>query len=103
MIKFSKIEEVVEQKYEAKDTLRNQIYNLIDETISIKITNQDSVDKDISINGKEELVEKVKVLVESNRLNERILALEHVKKNVYQNFDMKWLTEQIDNLKTFEK
>jgi len=99
MIKFSKIEEVVEKKYETKDTLRNQIYDLIDESISIKITNDKSIDKDITINGKEELVEKIKSLIENNRLDERILALEHVKLNVYQNFDMKWLTEQIDVLK----
>lgn len=103
MIKFSKIDEVVEQKYEAKDTLRNQINDLIEETISIKITNGESIDKDINIDGKEELVEKIKGLIDNNRLNERISALEYVKKNVYQNFDMKWLTEQIDNLKSFEK
>jgi len=47
----------------------------------------------------EEVVEKIKSLIENNRLDERILALEHVKLNVYQNFDMKWLTEQIDVLK----
>jgi len=75
MIKFSKIEDVIEKKYEAKDTLRNQIYDLIDESISIKITNDNSIDKDITINGKEELVEKIKGLIENNILNERISAL----------------------------
>lgn len=99
MKKFSTLNEEVKPKYELKDSLRNQIYSLIENSISIKITNEDSLDKDIDINGKEELVEKIKELVDDVRIKERTLTLETVKANVHRNFDMKWLTEQIDSLK----
>lgn len=99
MKKFSTLHEEVKTKYELKDSLRNEIYSLIENTLSIKISNQDALDKDININGKEELVEKIKTLLDDVRIKERTFALETVKKNVYRNFDMNWLNEQIDNLR----
>jgi hypothetical protein len=67
--------------------------------LSIKISNEDSLDKDININGKEELVEKIKTLIDEVRIKERTFTLETVKNNVHRNFDMNWLNEQIDNLR----
>jgi hypothetical protein len=99
MKKFSSLKEEVKTKYELKDSLRNEIYSLIENSISIKISNEKSLDKDINIIGQEELVEKVKVLIDDVRIKERTLTLETVKANVHRNFDMKWLNEQIDNLK----
>jgi len=99
MKKFSLLEEEVKPKYELKDSLRNEIYSILENTLSIKISNEDSLDKDININGKDELVEKIKGLIDSVRIKERTLTLETVKQNVYRNFDMKWLNEQIDTLK----
>ena len=98
MKKFSNINESVETKYELKDSLKNEIYSLIENSISIKVSNEESLDKDISINGKEELVEKIKNLIDDVRIKERTMTLEHVKTNVYRNFDMNWLNEQIDGL-----
>ena len=86
---FSSLKEEVKTKYELKDSLRNDIYSIIESSISIKISNEDSLDKDISINGKEELVEKIKTLIDDQRIKERIFTLENVKANVYRNFDMK--------------
>jgi len=100
---FSSLKEEIKPKYELKDSLRNDIYSVIEETLSIKITNEESLDKDISINGKEKLVEEIKKLVESAKLKERIFTLENVKANVHRNFDLKWLTEQIDTLKYTEE
>ena len=99
MKKFSNLNEEVKTKYELKDSLRNEIYSLIENSLSIKISNEKSLDKDIDINGKEELVEKIKGLIDDVRIKERTFTLETVKSNVYRNFDMKWLTEQIENLK----
>jgi len=99
MKKFTLIDNEVKRKYESKDSLKNEIFELIDETLNVKITNEDSLDKDISIHGKEELVEKIKSLIDNVKIKERVLTLEHVKANVYQNFDMKWLNEQINILK----
>ena len=76
----------------------NEIFSLIENSLSIKISSEDSLDKDININGKEELVEKIKTLIDDVRIKERTLTLETVKANVYRNFDMKWLNEQITNL-----
>ena len=59
MKKFSTLKEEVKTKYELKDSLRNEIYSLIEKTLTIKISNEESLDKDININGKEELVEKI--------------------------------------------
>jgi len=99
MKKFSSLKEEVKPKYELKDSLRNQIYSILENTLSIKISNEESIDKDINVEGKEELVEKIKILVDNVRVKERTLTLETVKANVHRNFDMRWLTEQIDSLK----
>ena len=99
MKKFSLLNEEVKPKYESKDSLRNEIYSILESTISIKISNEKSLDKDININGKYELVEKIKSLIDDIRIKERTFTLETVKQNVYRNFDMKWLNEQIENLK----
>ena len=99
MKKFSSLKEEVKPKYELKDSLRNEIYSLIDETILLKFSSDTSVNADIDIHGKEELVEKIKNLIDDVRVKERTLTLETVKANVHRNFDMKWLTEQIETLK----
>jgi len=99
MKKFSSLKDEVKTKYELKDSLRNEIYSLIESELSIKISDEKSLDKDININGKDELVEKIKTLIDDVRIKERTRTLETVKANVYRNFDMKWLNEQIDNLK----
>lgn len=99
MKKFSSLNEEVKTKYELKDSLRNEIYSLIENTLSLKFTSEDSINLDVDLNGKEELVEKIKTLIDEVRIKERTLTLETVKANVHRNFDMKWLTEQIDTLK----
>lgn len=99
MKKFSLLKEEIEPKYELKDSLRNEIYELIESSLSIKMSNEESIDKDININGKEELVEKIKTLIDDTKIKERILTLETVKANVHRNFDMNWLNEQINTLK----
>ena len=99
MKKFSLLEEEIKPKYEVKDSLRNEIYSILEDTLSIKISNEESLDKDIDINGKEELVEKIKSLIDDVRIKERTFTLETVKANVHRNFDMNWLNEQIDVLK----
>lgn len=99
MKKFSLLKEEIEPKYELKDSLRNEIYSLIDNTIALKVTNEKHLNSDIDIFGKEELVEKIKNLIDEVRVKERTFTLEMVKANVHRNFDMKWLTEQIENLK----
>lgn len=102
MKKFSTLDTEIKQKYELKDSLRNEIYSLIENTILLKFSSDKSVHADIDIHGKEELVEKIKGLIDDVRIKERTLTLETVKKNVYRNFDMKWLNEQIENLKKFK-
>ena len=78
MKKFSLLDKEIKPKYESIDSLRNEIYSLIENSLSIKISNQDSLDKDIVINGKEELVEKFKLLIDDVRIKERTLTLETV-------------------------
>ena len=102
MKKFSNLDEQITTKYESKDSLRNDIYSLIENSLSIKIFGESALDKDISITGKEELVEKIKNLIDETKIKERVITLEHVKANVHRNFDMNWLNEQIDNLKRFD-
>lgn len=102
MKKFSNLDQEVKTKYEIKDSLRNEIYSLIENSLSIKMLNENSLDKDININGKEELVEKIKSLIDDVRIKERTLTLETVKANVHRNFDLKWLTEQINSLKKIQ-
>lgn len=102
MKKFSLLKEEVEPKYELKDSLRNEIYSIINDTLALKVTNEKHLDSDIDIYGKEELVEKIKNLIDEVRIKERTFTLETVKANVHRNFDMNWLNEQIDNLKKIE-
>lgn len=102
MIKFTNLNESVETKYELKDTLRNEIYSLIENSISLKFSDEESINENVAINGKEELVEKIKLLIDNVKIKERTFTLESVKANVYRNFDMKWLNEQIDQLKKLQ-
>lgn len=102
MIKFTNLNESVETKYELKDTLRNDIYSLIENSISLKFSDEESINENVAINGKEELVEKIKLLIDNVKIKERTFTLESVKANVYRNFDMKWLNEQIDQLKKLQ-
>lgn len=102
MKKFSNLNEEIKPKYELKDSLRNEIYSLIENSLSIKISNEKSLDKDLNINGKEELVEKIKNLIDDVRIKERTFTLETVKANVHRNFDLRWLTEQINSLKKIQ-
>ena len=99
MKKFSSLNEEVKTKYELKDSLRNEIYSLIENTIFLKFNSEDSVDINVDLTGKEELVEKIKTLIDEVRIKERTSTLESVKANVHRNFDMKWLNEQIEILK----
>lgn len=99
MKKFTLLENEIKPKYESKDSLKNEIFAIIDETLTIKLNNEDSIDENISINGKEELVEKIRTFINTVQIQERVSTLEYVKTNVYQNFDMKWLNEQINTLK----
>ena len=99
MKKFSTLNEEVKTKYELKDSLRNEIYSLIENSLSLKISNEKLLDSDIDIHGKDELVEKFKALIDDVRIKERTFTLETVKANVHRNFDLRWLNEQIDNLK----
>ena len=99
MKKFSTLHEYVKPKYESKDLLKNKIFDIIDESLALKITNEKKLDSDVDIHGKEELVEKLKELIDDIRIKERTLTLETVKSNVYRNFDMKWLNEKINTLK----
>ena len=103
MKKFSNLHEEPKTKYELKDSLRNEIYSLIENSLSIKISDPNLLDKNIDITGKEDLVEKIKNLLDDVRIKERTLTLENVKSNVYRNFDLKWLNEQINNLKKIIK
>ena len=102
MIKFTNLNESVETKYELKDTQRNEIYSLIENSISLKFSDEESINENVAINGKEELVEKIKLLIDNVKIKERTFTLESVKANVYRNFDMKWLNEQIDQLKKLQ-
>ena len=97
MKKFSNINESVEiKKY--KETIKNDLLSLIENTLSLKISNEDRINDDISINGKDELVEKINTLINNVKIKERTLTLETVKVNFHRNFDMNWISEQINGL-----
>lgn len=102
MKKFSLLDEYVKPKYNSKDRLKNKIHELVDNELALKISNEKKIDSDIDIHGKDQLVEKIKELIDDIRIKERTLTLETVKANVHRNFDMKWLTEQIDTLKNLK-
>ena len=101
MKKFSKLHESKSTKYEMKDYLRNDIFNMIEKSLNIKFTNEKAEELaniDADILGKENLVEELKNYIDKVRIQERTLTLESIKANFHNNFDMKWLNEQIDFL-----
>lgn len=102
MKKFSLLKEDMNQKVDLKDSLKNEIYSIIENTLTVKFSKEELASEDVTFEGKEEMVEKINKLVDDIKLKERVLTLEHVKANVYRNFDMKWLNEQINNLKPKE-
>jgi hypothetical protein len=103
MKKFSSLKEEVKPKYELKDSLKNEIYSIIEKSLSVKFSKEELVNEDVSIEGKEEMVEAINKLIEDTQIKDRILTLEKIKANVYRNFDMKWLNEQINSLSTKEE
>ena len=112
MKKFSLLEEEIKPKYEVKDSLRNEIYSILEDTLSIKISNEESLDKDIDINGKEELVEKIKSLIDDVNKHVREYANKIQENTAYKiqeieenNADLEQLTNlsHVDNVYLTEK
>jgi hypothetical protein len=100
MKKFSNLNETIEQKYEGKDYLRNDLYNLIEKTLNVKFESdaEKFANIDVNIQGKEDLVEELKKYIDEVKKQEAIKVLENIKINFHHNFDMKWLNEQIQSL-----
>jgi len=95
---FSEIKE--SKKVKTKDSIKNQIVDILEE-LNIKVSGEETekiANVDINIQGKEQIVEKLKILIEDIRIQERKNTLNFVKNNSYKNFNMKWLNEQIDGL-----
>lgn len=98
MKKFSSLKEEIKPKYESKDSLKNEIYSIIEKSLSVKFSKDELVNEDVTIEGKEEMVEAINKLIETTKIKDRVSTLEKVKANVYRNFDMKWLNEEIENV-----
>lgn len=97
---FSEIKEQQPKKYENKETLKNKLYELLND-LNVKVAGEDSEklhNVEIEIQGKEDLTEKLKELIDDIRIQERINTLNHVKANVHKNFNIQWFNEQLDNL-----
>ena len=102
MKKFSNLKESDQTKYEMKDYMRNDLYNLIEKSLNIKFLTEDAekmANVDADIQGKEDLVEELKKYIDGIRIQERTMTYENIKANFHNNFDMRWLNEQIDSLK----
>lgn len=99
MKKFSNLNENV-KKYGSKNNLKNQIFDIL-ETLDIKVSGKEAEklsNIDINIEGKEEITEKLKELIDSVRIQERKQTLNVVKSNSFNNFNMNWLNEEIEKL-----
>lgn len=98
MKRFSEIKE--SNKIKSKDSIKNQLTDIVEE-LNIKVSGEETErisNVDINIQGKDEVVEKLKNLIEDIRIQERKNTLNFVKANSFKNFNMKWLNEQIDGL-----
>ena len=78
MKRFTESQNEKQNHYSSDQKLYNEIYNLIEETLSPKMDNEDS-DK-ISILGKEKLVQELSKVVENEIIKTRINVLESFKK-----------------------
>jgi len=95
---FSEIKE--SKKVNSKDSIKNQIVDILEE-LNIKVSGEETekiANVDINIQGKDQIVEKLKTLIDDIRIQERKNTLNFVKTNSYNNFNMKWLNEQIEGL-----
>jgi len=98
MKRFSEIKE--SKKVKTNDTIKNEIIDIL-EDLNIKVSGEETEkisNVDINIQGKEQIVEKLKFLIDDIRIQERKNTLNIVKANSYKNFNMKWLNEQIEGL-----
>lgn len=98
MKSFSEIKE--SNKIKSKDSIINKLNDILEE-LNIKLSGENPEklsNVDINIQGKEQIVEKLKSLIDDIRIQERKNTLNFVKTNSYNNFNMKWLNEQIDGL-----
>ncbi len=97
---MKKFSEVKSSKNIKKITLETKLEDILEE-LNVKVTGEDTeklFDVDINIQGKDSVVEKLQKLITDIRITERKKTLNIVKSNSYQNFDMKWLNEQINGL-----
>lgn len=76
MKKFTE-SETGKNKYAGKDILRNKIYNMIDEHLSVRVDGE--ICKEVSIGGKTELVEKLHKFVTSKLIESEIDVLSNYK------------------------
>lgn len=98
MKSFSEIKE--SNKIKSKDSIINKLNDILEE-LNIKLSGENPEklsNVDINIQGKEQIIEKLKSLIDDIRIQERKNTLNFVKTNSYNNFNMKWLNEQIDGL-----
>jgi len=98
MKSFSEIKE--SNKIKSKDSIINKLNDILEE-LNVKVSGEEPEklsNVDINIQGKEQIVEKLKSLIDDIRIQERKNTLNFVKTNSYNNFNMKWLNEQIDGL-----
>jgi len=79
MKKFTENINEKSMQYAGNQKLYNQIYNLIEETLSPKMDGEDS--EKVSIIGKDELVKELSKLVENEIIKTEIKVLETFKKN----------------------
>jgi hypothetical protein len=97
---MKRFSEIKESKNIKKATLETRLDDILQE-LNVEVSGEDAENLsnvDINIKGQESVVEKLQNLITDIRITERKTTLNIVKKNSYQNFDMKWLNEQIDGL-----
>ena len=81
MKKFTSLNETKDKKY--REVSKNYVNDLL-ETLKVKFSDDEEKysNVDVSIEGVEEVVEKIENFIEEQRYKERVLTLENVRANV---------------------
>lgn len=100
MKKFSENYNKINESKEVQNvSLEDKLEDIINEHIIIQFENEPKVNKNYSLEGKDEIKNKISSLYKENLNNSKKSILESVKKQYSKNIDIKEINENIERLK----
>ena len=99
MKKFTENKNLITESNTVEISLEDKIENLIENTINVQLNEEPIVNENYTIEGKEEIKNKLIDLYNRNLEISKKYVLESVKNKYSKNIDIRDINENIENLK----